>query len=1162
MVASAESSAPLAQVHTGVDDLFQHGRSLWCVAIVGPGLERADDQVRRALCSEIDALELRLDLIAGSQDSADLRSWLDRVVQMCRSADVVTIATARSGGAKIYEAAIQAGVDAVDVEVDEDPEVFAAVRADIQGAMGGRGGVVLIVSHHDFERTPSVQELDALFDRCVDAGADVVKLVSTANSTSDNFTALRPLARGAERSIPAIAFAMGGAGRASRLLAPALGSAVSYFALNEDEGSAPGQLTVAQAASYMPASGSGSPKVFGIFGNPIGHTLSPAMHGHGLRSAGLDAVFVPLLVDDLAEAIGTLRRENLGGVSVTIPFKSQVIDLLDEVDEAARAMGAVNTVVNHNGRLTGYNTDYLGVVGALESALGGEGSLVGKTAVVLGAGGTARAATFGLIEAGVRVRIANRTLEKAQALAAELGCDSCSLADVSELAAQPGGAIADILVNTTSVGMRPGPDESPVAAGVTARFGVVLDAVYSPVRTRLLRDAQDAGVETVTGLEMLLHQGFAQFELWTGMAAPRDAMRAAVMRAVAFADEPVEFSVPGSKSITQRALVCAALARGRSVLTGALLAEDTLHLIGALKQLGARIEVLPARGKHANATITVDGVAGRPLPATHTIELGNNGTATRLLVSMCTLGEGSYRLDGSARLRERPVGPLVDALRSLGGDIRYLAADGYLPLEIRGTGLQAGAARFGDLSSSQYVSSLMLASPYAEGPVTLHLDGKTVSEPYIAMTAAVMERFGVRAHRIDARTYGVAPAEYEPHTFAVEADSSSASYGAAASLVAGRAVRLPGVQRDSDQGDTAFLKVVETFGGVVQRGVYGATVYAPHLTEGDLTLDMGTIPDTVPTAAVAAAFRHGKTTFTGVSHLRIKESDRIAALVSELNRIGCEAVEAPDGLTVHGRGGQGLHGAVVRTYDDHRIAMAFALAALRVPGIEIENPSCVAKSFPNYWERLAELRGELDGGSVGGVVLIGHRATGKSTVGAELANRLGLRFIDTDHEIVSEQRRTIAEIVADSGWARFRDLEAASLARHLDAITKEPAVIATGGGSVTDPRNFEAIVTSRSRGARVVWLRAQPESIANWIERDPASAANRPSLAPSHRSTSPTSESLLQETRRLLDERNPLYCELAQFSVATDRATVGQAATEILAHLATTTGGTPCQATR
>lgn len=410
----------------------------------------------------------------------------------------------------------------------------------------------------------------------------------------------------------------------------------------------------------------------------------------------------------------------------------------------------------------------------------------------------------------------------------------------------------------------------------------------------------------------------------------------------------IDFVVPGSKSLTQRALVAAALARGRSILTGALLAEDTSHLIQALGRLGVRIQV-------DGTTLTVDGVGGRFLPASGTLELGNNGTATRLLLSLAALGQGECTLDGSARLRQRPVGPLVEALRALGARIECLGEAGHLPLRVTGGTLSGGEIVFGDLDSSQYISSLLLVAPCMQSPLTLVLGGRPVSQPYIAMTAAVMAEFGVPVQWDDLNRLQVRPGAYQARDFAVEADASSASYGAAAAVLTGGAVRIPAVRPDSLQGDTRFLDLVASLGSQVDWRPEGVVVTGMPLRAGDLAFDMGAMPDMVPTLAILSAFRRGRTRIGNAAHLRVKESDRLAALAAELLRIGCQVEQTGDGLAIDGRGGQGLHGAWVRTYRDHRIAMAFGLASLVVPGVRILDPDCVAKSFPGYWEQLRRL---------------------------------------------------------------------------------------------------------------------------------------------------------------------------------------------------------------
>jgi len=407
----------------------------------------------------------------------------------------------------------------------------------------------------------------------------------------------------------------------------------------------------------------------------------------------------------------------------------------------------------------------------------------------------------------------------------------------------------------------------------------------------------------------------------------------------------VDFRVPGSKSLTQRALVAAALAPGRSTLTGALRAEDTSRLLQVLKALGVNIRASRTR-------MVVEGVGGRFLPSPDTLDLGDNGTAARLLVSLATLGQGQYTLDGSPRLRQRPLAPLVEALRALGAHLDYLEEPGHLPLRVTAGGLQGGQVVFGDLDSSQYVSSLLMLGPHLREPLTLLLSGRTVSEPYIAMTAAVMARFGARVQRQAADRWRVHPGGYQAGNFAVEADASSASYGAAAAVLTSTTVCIPGLPVDSLQGDAGFFELVASLGARIERGPQGVQVSGQPMQAGERTFDMGTMPDMVPTLALLAAFREGRTRIRGVSHLRLKESDRLAALVSELRRLGCQATENPDGLAIEGRGGRGLHAARIRTYRDHRIAMALGLARLVLPGVRIQDPGCVAKSFPGFWHQL------------------------------------------------------------------------------------------------------------------------------------------------------------------------------------------------------------------
>ncbi len=402
--------------------------------------------------------------------------------------------------------------------------------------------------------------------------------------------------------------------------------------------------------------------------------------------------------------------------------------------------------------------------------------------------------------------------------------------------------------------------------------------------------------------------------------------------------------VPGSKSYTQRALVVACLAEGRSNLCNALISEDTRCVVEALRFLGAEIVI-------SGSDVAVNGTGGRIHNPGRVILLGNNGTALRFLTTMAALGKGQYMLDGSSRLRERPLLPLLNALKILG--VESQSRGGYPPVEIDAKGLEGGKVVFEDVESSQYISSLLIGAPYAAGDIEIELAGKTISEPYIDMTVDIMKRFGADVIARQRNSFKVrSGSRYRGRRYIIEGDASSASYFfLAAALCRGR-VKVLNINPASLQGDVNLLGIMENLGCSVVRGDGWVEVTGRPLREGDILFDMGNMPDMVPTLAVLAAFRRGQSIITNVPHLRIKESDRIAALVNELRRIGVEAKETADGLIV--AGGK-PHGACIETYNDHRIAMSFAIAGLATPGIRIGDRRCVGKSFPGFWDELSRL---------------------------------------------------------------------------------------------------------------------------------------------------------------------------------------------------------------
>ena len=409
--------------------------------------------------------------------------------------------------------------------------------------------------------------------------------------------------------------------------------------------------------------------------------------------------------------------------------------------------------------------------------------------------------------------------------------------------------------------------------------------------------------------------------------------------------------VPGSKSITQRALIAAALAKGESTLIGPLASEDTDYTAKALRAMGIVIDEGRDRWQ-------VHGNGGRiAAPATE-IYLGNNGTATRFLTSVAALGRGFFLINGDHRMTERPIDPLMTALKGWGVKIRSINNTGCPPLEIQAAGLAGGPTVLPEGKSSQYLSSLLLVAPYAREPAELKVEGEVLSKPYVTMTLAVMKDFGVEAGaNPELNQFQIPRGCYQGREYQVEGDASSASYFWAAAAVTGGRVTVANVPSPSLQGDAVLVDILARMGCLVERGSQGITVAAPAPLRG-VEVDMGDCPDVVPTLAVVAALAQGRTVIRNIAHLRIKECDRLQVMARELAKLGVAAEEGPDFLVIDGRGpDHHYHGAQIATYNDHRIAMSFALAGLAVPGIRIENPACVVKSFPDFWQRLARLQG-------------------------------------------------------------------------------------------------------------------------------------------------------------------------------------------------------------
>jgi 3-phosphoshikimate 1-carboxyvinyltransferase len=397
--------------------------------------------------------------------------------------------------------------------------------------------------------------------------------------------------------------------------------------------------------------------------------------------------------------------------------------------------------------------------------------------------------------------------------------------------------------------------------------------------------------------------------------------------------------VPGSKSYTHRLLMAAALSDGACRIANPLRSEDTHWTAQALRQMGVVIEERPS-------AIHVSGTGGHFNATDQPIYLGNSGTSMRLLGGLAVLGQGDYLLTGSARMCQRPIQPLLDALRQMGVPAVAVNDDGCPPVRISGGHRKGGHRVDIDCSvSSQYLTALLMIAPCLDQGLTLSVPRGPVSKPYIDMTVDILDAFGIRVARDGYTQFAISGSQrYTAGNYRVESDASQAGYFWAAAAVTGATVKVRGVCRSSRQGDVGLAEVLGRMGCRVSHEPDGIAVTGGALTA--VCVDMEHMPDMVPTLAVVAAFASGTTVITNVAHLRAKESDRLAAVVRELGKMGIAAESTADELRICGGHPRG---ARIDTYDDHRIAMSFAVAGLRVPGVWIADETCVQKSFPDFW---------------------------------------------------------------------------------------------------------------------------------------------------------------------------------------------------------------------
>ncbi|KAG6012683.1 hypothetical protein E4U54_007360 [Claviceps lovelessii] len=575
----------------------------------------------------------------------------------------------------------------------------------------------------------------------------------------------------------------------------------------------------------------------------------------------------------------------------------------------------------------------------------------------------------------------------------------------------------------------------------------------------------------------------------------------------------VTVTPPGSKSISNRALILAALGSGSCKIKNLLHSDDTEYMLSAISQLGGA----SYSWHDAGEILEVEGKGGDLKASRDELYIGNAGTASRFLTSVLALCSpsqqtGSTVLTGNDRMKVRPIGPLVDALRLNGVEIEYLEREKSLPLRVysRG-GFPGGLIELAATVSSQYVSSILMAAPYAKRPVTLRLvGGKPISQPYIDMTISMMKTFGVSVTKStsEADTYHIPLGTYNnPPEYIIESDASSATYPLAVAAITGTTCTIPNIGSSSLQGDARFaIDVLRPMGCSVKQDEFSTTVSgpAPGQLKSLLHVDMEPMTDAFLTASVLAAVANGKTCITGIANQRVKECNRIAAMKNQLAKFGVSCTELDDGLEIVGTSLPNIRTAqeAIDCYDDHRVAMSFSVLSIMVPEATIiTERQCVGKTWPGWWDTLSQLfKVQLEGSDVvnsptnltagrflpieKSIFVIGMRGAGKTTAGRWMAKQLEWKFLDLDEELERRSGMTIPDIInGPSGWDGFRRDESNLLEDVMSKLSRGH-VVSCGGGIVESAKVRAMLRTYCDNGGTVVWVHRNLDEVIEYLMRD------------------------------------------------------------------------------
>lgn len=578
-----------------------------------------------------------------------------------------------------------------------------------------------------------------------------------------------------------------------------------------------------------------------------------------------------------------------------------------------------------------------------------------------------------------------------------------------------------------------------------------------------------------------------------------------------------EIIIPGSKSYTNRSLLLAALTKKSVKIINHLVSDDTKALVDCLKRLG--IKVL-----ENDKSITVESDISSIKNRSYDLDANLSGTTIRFILALSAIIPGVKILYGKEGLNKRPIGDLVDGLRQLGAKIDYLEKKGFPPIRVSASKLNPGTLRIKGSVSSQYISAILMIAPLI-GEIDIKIIGNQGSKPFIDMTIDTMKKFGVRVSNENYKRYKIEENQkYNIDKYVVEGDYSSAGYFFAIAALTKSTITVKNLNSNSVQADREFLDILEKMGNKIIYGKNKVTVVGKGVKP--INVDMENCPDQVQTVAILAAFAKGVTKISGVQSLKVKETDRIQALKSELKKMGISVLTTKTTLAIHGGNPQSAN---IQTYGDHRMAMSFAVAGTKLKDIEIVDPDVVNKTFPTFWKKL---------NSVGvkttiidkNIVLIGMRGSGKSTVAKLLAQKLNKKYIESDELIVKKNKQTIPEMVKKYGWNYFRDKES-EIVKEIS--TSNGIVISTGGGVVTRLQNIDIL----KKNGMLIHLNASLETLIKRMGND----TNRPLLT--------KKTTLKEETIEVLKQRKQQYKKVADEVIETDDLTPEEVVNKILLRL-------------